>query len=102
MSDDAKDSIKEKVLRMGMDFETLDKEYDQLQELVHQFDPGHVMILLSTCLIYHSKCRDIDPGTLLGALCDVWNLTREDDEKGVFSLIKKDAAAVLDTDKKLH
>lgn len=102
MSDDAKDSIKEKALCMGMDFETLDKEYNQLQELVHQFDPGHVMILLSTCLIYHSRCRDIDPGTLLAALCDVWNITREDGEEGAVSFIKKDAAAVLDTDEKLH
>jgi|DEB19_MinimDraft_3_1074340.scaffolds.fasta_scaffold00018_60 hypothetical protein len=98
-----KDEEMEKLTKLtGLDFEALDKEYDQLQKLVLQFDPTRVMMLLSTCLIHHSRCRGIDPGTLLGALCEIWNITRDEETEGFIGVAKAKAAAVMDTDGKLH
>lgn len=84
----------------GLDFQQLDKEYDQLHDLLTQCNPAHVMLLLSTCLVQCAQSMGTDPGALLEAVCDVWNLTSAPDE--VVTLQKRPLTELMPPDKGLH
>ncbi len=98
MTDDTKDKILDDEVLLNV--QRLDKEYYRLQALLQECDPTHVMLLLSTCLVQDAQSRGMDAGTLLTALCDIWNLTVDSDE--VVTVHKKPSPSVMFPDKGVH